>query len=50
VPNGGKAGLTYQTIDSLKGVEHMAKLDKGHALLLQRGADGTLNLNSVALP
>jgi hypothetical protein len=50
VPNGGKAGLTYQTIDSLKGVEHMAKLDKAHALLLQRGADGTLNLNTVALP
>jgi hypothetical protein len=49
-PIAGKAGLPYETIDALKGVEHLAKLDKDNALLLVRGENGSLNLETVALP
>ena len=45
----GKAGLTYTTIDNIKGVQHLAKLDKDNALLL-RGEGGSLNLETVPLP
>jgi hypothetical protein len=44
-----KAGVSYETIASLKGVEHLAKLDKDNALLLVR-TDSGLNLESIALP
>lgn len=50
VRGGGKAGLTYDTIAELKGVEHLDKLDDGHALLLVRTSDKGLNLESIALP
>jgi hypothetical protein len=45
-----KAGLTYQTIAGLKGVEHLDRLDKENALVLVRGGSGSLNLESIALP
>jgi hypothetical protein len=44
----GTAGLTYQTIESLKNVEQLDKLGNANALLLVK--DGGLNLQSVALP
>lgn len=50
VRGGGKAGLTYETIESLKKVEQMAKLDKDHALVMLRDTDGALNLITVPLP
>ena len=34
----------------VKGVEHLAKLDKDNALLLVRTEDGALNLETVPLP
>jgi hypothetical protein len=44
-----KAGLTYETITDLKNVAHLAKLDKGNALLLiDKG--GELSLETIALP
>jgi hypothetical protein len=46
----GKAGLSYDTIAALKGVEHLAKLDKDNAVILVRAQGGSLNLESVALP
>jgi hypothetical protein len=46
---GGTAGLKYETIKGLKGVYHLAKLDKGNALLLI-DKDGQLNLETIALP
>jgi hypothetical protein len=49
VRGGGTAGLTYEKID-LKGVEHLAKLDDTHALVVMRGSEGGLNLDTVALP
>jgi len=45
-----KAGLTYQTIDALKGVQHLAKLDKDNALLLIQADGGVQNLQTVPLP
>jgi hypothetical protein len=47
---GGKtAGLTYDTIKELQGVEHLAKLDKERALILVNKG-GSYNLETIALP
>jgi hypothetical protein len=43
-------GQSYETITELKGVEHLDKLDKDHALILVRGTDGSLSLDTVPLP
>jgi hypothetical protein len=49
--NGGRAGLPYDTLGELKGVEHLDKLGDSHALLLVRtGEDKHLNLESIVLP
>lgn len=50
VTGGGTAGLTYETIKDLKGIEQMDKLDKENALVLIRTESKSLNLQSVALP
>jgi hypothetical protein len=50
VKGGGTAGLKYETIANLKGVNHLDRLDKDHALLLVRSDSGALNLQAVALP
>src|SRR6185503_12868757 len=49
VRGGGKAGLTYDTVAELKGVEQLDKLDDKHAVLLVK-ADSGLNLTTIALP
>jgi hypothetical protein len=46
----GVAGLTYETIESLKGVQQMDKLDKDNAVVLIRTEGGDLNLDTVPLP
>jgi hypothetical protein len=51
VRGGGRAGLPYDTLGELKGVEHLDKLGDSHALLLVRtGQDKHLNLESIVLP
>ncbi len=51
VPGGGKKGLGYETIESLKGVQQMDQLDKSHAVVLTKAApDGRLNLETIELP
>jgi hypothetical protein len=50
IRGGGKAGLKYETVKSLKGVEQLDKLDKDHALVLIRAEGGGLNLETVELP
>jgi len=45
VKDGGKAGLPYETIESLKGVEQLDKLGNANALLLVKGT-----LEAVPLP
>lgn len=44
-----KAGIGYETIKELEGVEHLDRLGDKQALLLVRSSTG-LNLQSVALP
>lgn len=46
----GTAGLKYETIAKLEGVEQLDKLDAKNALLLVKGKDGKMNLETVALP
>src|SRR5207249_2191039 len=46
---GGTSGLPYKTIDTLKGVTQMSKLDNSHALIMTK-ADGGLNLETIDLP
>lgn len=50
VKGGGTAGLKYETIAELKGVEQLDKLDKDNALILVRAQDGGLNLETIPLP
>jgi hypothetical protein len=50
VRGGGKAGVPYETIEGLKGVLQLAKLDKGHALILVDKGGGALNLETIDLP
>jgi len=45
VTGGGKAGLTYETIESLKDVEQLDKVGNANALVLAKGT-----LSAVALP
>jgi len=49
IPNGGKAGLPYETIADLKGVVQLDKLDNEHALVLVTTPSG-MNLDTIALP
>ena len=50
VTGGGKKGLGYETIESLKGVQQMDGLDKTHAVVLSKSSDGALNLETIELP
>ena len=45
-----KAGITYETVASMKGVEQLDLLDAGHSLVLARSEAGVLNLEAVPLP
>lgn len=49
-PKSTTAGQTYETIKELDGVVQLDKLDKEHAVILKREADGSLNLDTVPLP
>jgi hypothetical protein len=44
-----KAGIAYETIAAMQGVEQMDLLDAQHSIVLARTA-GSLNLSAVALP
>jgi hypothetical protein len=44
------AGVPFETISSMKGVQQLDLLDQTHALLLVQSAAGALNLEAVALP
>jgi hypothetical protein len=49
-PQRDKAGAPYETVASLKGVQHLDLLDKENALVLVRTETGPMNLELVALP
>ena len=44
------AGLPYETLADLKGVEQLDKLDDANALILVRGDGGSLDLKTIPLP
>jgi hypothetical protein len=51
VPDGETAGVPFETITALEGVEQLDLLDAGHALVIARQSEqGPLNLGAVALP
>jgi hypothetical protein len=50
VTGGGKAGLPYETVQDLKGVIQLDKLDKDHALLLVQSESGAKDLKAIQLP
>jgi hypothetical protein len=49
-PVSNTAGLTYDTITSIKGVLQLDRLDKENALVLLRAENGTFGLDTIALP
>jgi hypothetical protein len=46
----GKAGLPYETIEGVKGIQQLDRLDKDNALVLLRTDNGTLDLKTIPLP
>jgi hypothetical protein len=50
VRGGGKAGQTYDTIEELKGVVQLDRLNDDHAIVLVKADVGGHNLQTVALP
>jgi hypothetical protein len=44
------AGLKYETVKEYQSVQRMAKLDKDHAVVLNKTDGGALNLETIALP
>jgi hypothetical protein len=49
-PIQGTAGIAYETITSMTGVQQMDLLDATHSIVIAKGASGALNLQAVALP
>jgi len=45
-----KAGLPYETVAELKGVQQLDSFDGGHAVVLMEGAAGAMDLKTIALP
>jgi hypothetical protein len=49
-PVADKKGLSYETIASWTGVDHLDRFDVNHVTLLRRADGGSLNLESLPLP
>ena len=50
VPGGGTAGVTFETVDGLTGVEQLGLLDDTRALVIARDDAGRADLTAVHLP
>jgi hypothetical protein len=50
VPDNEKRGLTYETIEGWKGVDHLDRLDASHAVVVRHSDAGALTLESLPLP
>ena len=51
VPDGSTAGVPFEKVPAMAGVEQLDLLDDGHAIVLARATDESpLNLQTVALP
>ena len=49
-PVADKQGVAYETIAGLNGVEQLARLDEGHAVMLIKAENGAMELKTLALP
>ncbi|HVR76280.1 MAG TPA: hypothetical protein VMT52_18270, partial [Planctomycetota bacterium] len=49
VKGGGTKGLPYDTIEELKGIDQLDRLDEKHALVVRRSDAGELHLETIAL-
>ena len=50
VSGGGTAGVAYETVSQMTGVEQLDLLDDQHAIVIARNDSGVANLEAVALP
>ncbi len=50
VGGGGTKGLPFETIEGVKGVDQLDRLDEHNAVVLRRGEAGALTLESMPLP
>ena len=50
VSGGNTAGVAYETVSHMIGVEQLDLLDDEHALIIARNDAGVASLQSVALP
>ena len=50
VSDGNQAGISYETIAQLTGVEQLDLLDDDHAVVIARNEAGQANLEAVMLP
>jgi len=50
VPDGGKKGLAYETIESMSGVDQLDRLDNKHVVVLRRAEGGSVILETLPLP
>ena len=50
VPDGNKAGISYETIAKMTGVEQLDLLDDQHVMVIARNDAGQASLKAVALP
>jgi hypothetical protein len=49
-PISDKAGIAYETVASMKGIEQLDLLDEGHSLVIARSSGGALSLDALPLP
>ena len=49
-PVSDKKGVTYETIESWKGVDQLDRFDEKNVVVLRRGEGGAMNLESLPLP
>src|SRR5262249_21284044 len=50
IKGGGTAGLTYDKIAGMEGVQKLNAFDKDHAVVLLQEKGGKLNLETIELP
>lgn len=46
----GTKGVTYETVESWKGIDQLDSFDKEHALVLRRSGEGAVDLEALPLP
>ncbi len=50
IDRGGKAGLSYETITDMKGVQQLDRLNQDYAVIIVQAESGASNLQTIALP